>query len=293
MRGGAMSVQQTVTFKSAGKQLVGVIQRAGAPCGAGVVFAHGWSGYRVGPHGMFVHCARRLAIEGIPSLRFDFRGRGDSEGELEDASLITMAADMSPAVDCLIEHTGANQVFLVGICSGAEVAFAAATCHSAIAGLALWSAPVFWADAAEGEEINTAEVASRKKRYYAAEYLRKLLRPETWSKLFSGRIQFGIVARVLLARRKSTTDIDSATTPQEWRRNVLREFAGFGGKVLGVYGAHDPTTGQALQWYQSLCTDYAIPYSHHLVQGANHSYYSLVWEREVMEKTLSWLKENR
>jgi len=286
-----MSRQEVVTLRSAGKQLIGVLQTAPTPFTKGVVFCHGWSGYRVGPHGMFVNFARLLATEGIPSLRFDFRGRGDSEGSVEEASLITMSEDTAAAVEWFVQRTGVAEVFLVGICSGAEVAFASATAHPHIVGLVLWSAPIFWAEAAAEEGVDSGRVERKKKAHYAKEYLRKLFQPQTWRKLFSGAIQFRLIAQVLLGRQKSTTTIHGVVTPQQWRAEMIERFAKFQGRVLATYGTNDPTTEDALPWYQSLCHERGIPFVYHLIQGANHSYYSLEWEREVMEKTLSWLKE--
>jgi len=33
------------------------------------------------------------------------------------------------------------------------------------------------------------------------------------------------------------------------------------------------------------------PWNHHVVAGANHAFYSLTWENEVMDTSLSWLEE--
>jgi uncharacterized protein len=36
--------------------------------------------YRVGPHRQFLLLARDWAADGIPVMRFDYQGQGDSEG---------------------------------------------------------------------------------------------------------------------------------------------------------------------------------------------------------------------
>ncbi len=284
-----MSRQRAVTFNSAGKNLVGVLEESSNRHPTGVIFLHGWSGYRVGPHGMFVHAAREFAREGISSLRFDFRGRGDSDGDLGDASLISMVEDVRAAADYLTAQSPVEKILLLGICSGAEVAFGAATIHPAIAGLILWSAPIFWAEAAP-QDVDVAKIEAQKKKQYAHEYTRKLLDPATWKKLVGGKLQVGMIARVLFGKRKSSLQVKAAVTPQEFRTRAIAKFSEFSGSVLGIYGTNDPTTSGALGWYQGLCGENAIPYAHHLVNGANHSYYSLAWESEVINRTLEWIQ---
>ncbi|MBI3921840.1 MAG: alpha/beta fold hydrolase [Armatimonadetes bacterium] len=291
-----MTSQRPVSFESGQTRLFGLLQEPEQDGNrreqeVGVVFSHGWSGYRVGPHQMFVHAARSFALEGFPSLRFDFRGRGDSEGALEEANLITMVEDMRAAVECLLSNTQVRQVILLGICSGAEVAYGAAACHPAVAGLALWSAPVFWAEAATRQEVNVAQIEARKKAHYLKDYARKLFSPTTWKKLIAGKLQFGLIGRVLLGRRKSSLEVRSVLSPQEFREQTISKFSSFKGRVLGVYGTSDPTTPEALKWYEEACLRNSVPFEHHLVEGANHSYYSLTWERQVIDRTLAWLHE--
>ena len=70
----------------------------GGPGSIGVVFLHGWSGNRRGPHDILVAAARRYCDAGFPCYRFDFRGRGDSEGDADAANLATMISDTELAV---------------------------------------------------------------------------------------------------------------------------------------------------------------------------------------------------
>ena len=118
-------MEKPVTFES-DVLLRGVLN---VPDGAAaaVVFAHGWSGYRCGPHRMFVNAARRFAEEGIASLRFDFRGRGDSDGDAAATDLDAMIADLLAAAQFVRAEAGIERVFPLGLCSGGNVVLGAAS----------------------------------------------------------------------------------------------------------------------------------------------------------------------
>ena len=64
-----------------------------------VLFLHGWVGYRAGPHRLFVDLARKLCDDGFICLRFDFAGRGYSEGDREITNLDTAVLDTQCAID--------------------------------------------------------------------------------------------------------------------------------------------------------------------------------------------------
>ena len=107
----------------------------------GVVFFHGFTGDRMESHWMFVKCSRALAHAGIASLRFDFYGSGESDGEFREMSLRGEIADGRAAVAFLREQPGIDpeQVGLLGLSLGGAVA--AALAHSVRAKVVvLWSA---------------------------------------------------------------------------------------------------------------------------------------------------------
>lgn len=66
--------------------------------------------------------AAMLAGAGLPVLRFDYFGTGDSLGDIEDASLERWLDDISQAVRFLRGRTRAMQVALVGVRIGASLA---------------------------------------------------------------------------------------------------------------------------------------------------------------------------
>ena len=79
---------------------------------------------------MWTDLARRLAKQGVTSLRFDMRGVGESEGSLGQVRLAAMyhpdrIADLAAAIDALVLE-GFTDVKVVGYCAGAYAAWHAA-----------------------------------------------------------------------------------------------------------------------------------------------------------------------
>jgi uncharacterized protein len=128
-----------------GKRLRGMIHRPmrarsrrGTPA---VIFLHGFTGDRMESHWIFVKCARALAKAGIASLRFDFYGSGESEGEFREVTLQGEIADARAAIDFLRRYRGIdrNRLGLLGLSLGGAVAASVAP-DSHISALVLWAA---------------------------------------------------------------------------------------------------------------------------------------------------------
>ena len=126
-----------------GKLLRGMLHRpAGARGGVpGVVFFHGFTGDRMESHWIFIKCARALAHQGIASLRFDFYGSGESEGDFLEATLQSEIADARAAVRFMQRQKGIDpaRLGLCGLSLGGCVAACVASAAKAKA-LVLWSA---------------------------------------------------------------------------------------------------------------------------------------------------------
>lgn len=133
--------ERPVSFKVGARELAGVLHVARGAAEAAVLFLHGFTGTRVEPHRLFVKCARRLAEAGIPSLRFDHAGCGESEGEFEEQTLDRMLREATAAAAFLREHMGAKRIGLVGLSLGGLTAARLAARDASVAALALW-APV-------------------------------------------------------------------------------------------------------------------------------------------------------
>jgi uncharacterized protein len=252
----------------------------GATGQPGLVLLHGWAGYRAGAHQMFVKLGREAARQGYACLRFDFRGRGDSEGDAGAATLTTMIQDALAAGDALRQRAGCAGYVFVGDCSGSEVAIGAGPLAEGCQGLALWSAPLVGASREEADRA--------KRQHILRQYWQKLFRRETWAKLASGSLQGGAIRRALLRGGKGKGEEGDASDKQiDW----ARRFGEFSGEVLFVFGGADPTTAEGLRHYEALTAQAGRAWHCHVVEGANHAFYSTAWEREVIGATLDWVRE--
>lgn len=71
--------------------------------------------------------ANALAARGMPTLRFDFHGTGDSCGDANDANRrTTWLANIDAAADWLKVHAGVTELVFIGLRFGATLAAAAA-----------------------------------------------------------------------------------------------------------------------------------------------------------------------
>ncbi|MDE2400633.1 MAG: alpha/beta hydrolase [Burkholderiales bacterium] len=94
---------------------------------------------RSGPHRMNVHLARRFAQMGIPSIRFDMSGLGDSQRSSGTLPVLTQwVADTRTVMDAAQSHFQCNRFFMVGFCSGAEVAHLVALEDPRMRAAVLW-----------------------------------------------------------------------------------------------------------------------------------------------------------
>lgn len=112
-----------------------------------VLLLHGFTGTRdelavAGTEeGVFSRTARRLAEDGLASLRIDFRGSGESEGAWEDTTFSGQIADALAALDWLAgqEDVDGDRIAVLGWSQGGLVAAHAAAERPEIDALVLWA----------------------------------------------------------------------------------------------------------------------------------------------------------
>ena len=130
-------VEEPLTIDLAGRSLVGILHRPTVlRVDTGVIVVVGGPQYRVGSHRQFTLLARALCDLGIPVLRFDYTGMGDSDGEF--AGFESVAVDIRAAVDVLHARCpGLREVHLWGLCDGASAALMYAPSDRRVTGLIL------------------------------------------------------------------------------------------------------------------------------------------------------------
>ncbi len=94
---------------------------------------------RIGPHRMNVRLARRFAQMGIPSIRFDMSGLGDSLRSGSSRPIREQwVADTRAVMDAAQLHFGCDRFFMIGFCSGASVAHRVALEDRRLRAAVLW-----------------------------------------------------------------------------------------------------------------------------------------------------------
>lgn len=122
------------------QRLFGVLhQPEQASTTEGWVLCHAFAEEKLWAHRVYVNLARKLAEQGYPVLRFDYRGYGDSEGNFEDAGVDDHISDIGCAIGRLLEQVPELQsVGLLGLRYGATLAALAAEQDHHVSRLVMW-----------------------------------------------------------------------------------------------------------------------------------------------------------
>ena len=120
---GASLAGETVVDLPNGIKGTLAVPDAGAT-GPAVVMLHGFGSSRDEVGGLFAQQAEALAAEGIASLRIDFRGYGESAGDMADTTFEGMLDDVAVARTYLgaVEGVDAARIGVVGYSFGAAIA---------------------------------------------------------------------------------------------------------------------------------------------------------------------------
>lgn len=169
--------------------------------------------HKTGPFRLYVELGRTLALHGIPSLRFDLSGIGESatcdSGESAEQSAIT---DVRAAMDTLAEELGVSRFVLAGLCSGAEVAHRAAVRDERVRGFI----------AMDGYIVRTPA-------YYFWHYLPRIFSLQKWLDFISSK-----------ARRL-------------WRRNGANDETIEEDEALAFWEGPGPSREQLAEDFRVLC----------------------------------------
>ena len=120
----------------AGAKVRGFVQEPPDFSGSVVIILHGWIGYCAGPHRVLYELAESLAQKGIATVRFDFIGRGDSDGSFEETTFDVAVETTRNVAEFAAGRWGAANLCMAGMCFGASVGL---RCCELWQKMALWS----------------------------------------------------------------------------------------------------------------------------------------------------------
>jgi alpha-beta hydrolase superfamily lysophospholipase len=173
---------------------------AGDRAGTAILMINVGTNHRVGPNRLYVKMARAWASRGYRSLRFDLAGIGDSRSAAGYAHNRLYSKGSTVDVGAAIERLGGlgvQRFILVGLCSGAYVAFQTALADPRVTGLVLINPRRL--DWSEGETLQSAMQRSYKSSHF---YRRAMLQPQTYKRLLQGDIDVrGIAGRLATLAR--------------------------------------------------------------------------------------------
>lgn len=292
--GGGMSTvwhEQALVFECAGSRLVGVLTLPEAAHDTAVLIVVGGPQYRAGSHRQFTLLARHLGDRGIASLRFDYRGMGDSEGEMRTFEQV--GEDIRAALDALFRTLPSlRAVVLWGLCDAASAAMLYAPDDARVSGLVLLNP---WVHSEAGA------ARARLKHYYLA----RLLQRSFWVKLLSGKFSLknsasDLVRSARVAGAASERAADSAPwdprhgTPGFIGR-MLEGLRRYRGRALFIVSGND-LTGQEFvalaerdaAWRRAC----RMPgRRRETLPGANHTFSTRAWRDRAADWTARWVRE--
>lgn len=141
-------METTVSVAVDGERVVGTLEIVSGRPAPVVLLLHGFAGHRhempiaTTGVGIFAHVAERLAGHGYSSLRIDFRGAGDSDGDVARTTYSRQIADCRAVMAHLAarDDVDGRAIHLVGWSQGGLVAAGAAVIAPAPRAIALWAA---------------------------------------------------------------------------------------------------------------------------------------------------------
>jgi uncharacterized protein len=278
--------EQALVFDCGGEALVGVLSAAGHPAKRGVLIVVGGPQYRVGSHRQFTLLARRLAEHGVPSLRFDYRGMGDSSGEAR--TFESVDEDIRCAIDRFFAAIpGLKEVVIWGLCDAASAALMYAHRDARVRGLVLLNP---WVRTSQG-------LARAHLRHY---YVSRLFQAGLWQKLARGEFDFreaaGAFGRMIVDAigRNRPAAVGSAAGAAPFLDRMEAGLRKFSGNILLILSGNDLTAqefkdfvGGSATWRRLLEVDRVTRYD---LPEANHTFARREWRDQVERWTEAWVK---
>jgi exosortase A-associated hydrolase 1 len=259
--------QRAVHFNCNGSRLVGVIDVPERPLERGLLLLADSAQYRVGSHRQFTLLSRALAVHGIPVMRFDRRGMGDSDGE--PRAFDAIGDDIRSALKEFFAHVpDMKEAVILGLGDAAAAAALYAPHDERVRGLVLLNPQL------RQPRPGASQLAGH-------HYLARLGQAEFWKKVAAGQVDIAAGAAALRQNVRAAANERRGALP----RRLAASLASFGGQVLVIQGGADPSAPDCtrlLARHHVKCRRVEIP-------QADHAFASREWREQVATTSANWI----
>lgn len=222
-----------------------------------VCIFHGFTGNKMEPHFIFVKLSRMLESKGIASVRFDFSGSGESDGDFIDMTISKELSDAKAILDYVksLDFVDTNKIAALGLSMGGAVAsMLAGDYKEDIQTLCLW-APAG----------NMGELVTYGR---SEEDIQGIRKAGFWD---AGGLLVGI---------EFLDDVLSL--------DIFHRASAYDKNVLLLHGTEDQSVPLSTsERYLEIYEKQAVL---HIIEGANHTFNSKAWEAEVLDYTIGFLE---
>jgi exosortase A-associated hydrolase 1 len=257
--------QRALRFTCCGSSLVGVVDVPERPLPRGVLLLPDSEQYRVGSHRQFTLLSRMLAPRGVPVMRFDRRGMGDSDGE--PRSFDAIEEDIRAAMkEFFIQMPEMKEIVIIGLGDAALAAALFAPLDPRVCAVVLLNPLPGRHGDAHG--------------FLSHHYLAQLGEVSFWRKLGRGQLHGGGHVGPLRRAWRHTSGGRNALP-----RRIADSLAGFGGRLMLVLGGEDA----AARHFARVLVRLHPGFRSVEVAQADHEFASKAWREAVAEATASWI----
>lgn len=279
-------VEYPVVFSCGSESLLGILTKSEQTNNVGVLIAVGGPQYRVGSHRQFVLLARSLAAAGFSVFRFDYRGMGDSTGDLRQFD--DVSDDIAAAIDAFQEACPeVGRIVLWGLCDAASASliYWDVTQDKRVAGMVLLNP---WVRSEAG-------LAKTQIKYY---YGQRLLQAEFWKKLLTFKLGLcqslkGLVGAWLRSRTNAAQGASTGSS-DTFQRKMIRGLQAFPGHTLLILSGDDYTAKEFLEFSQADSQAMQALSAEKIervdLAGADHTFSSPGQKLAMESATLAWLQ---
>ena len=246
--------QRALRFNCNGSGLVGIVEVPERPLPRGVLVVTGGPQCRVGSHRQFTMLARILAQRGIPVMRFDRRGMGDSEGEPRNFERID--DDIRAAMkEFFMQVPEMREVVIWGLCDAAAAAAFYVATDDRVCGLVLLDP---WVRSRQDGAADRKKIAT-------------------------GNLDVVACATALRQNTRQAASDDDAHAPLP--QQVIDCIAGYTGQVLVILSGDDLTGAE----FARVMVRHNVRTKRIDVGGASHTFASQEWRARVAEASANWI----